>query len=76
MNENEIGIWTVEYTLPVKEGRRYAYNQTCTVASTSLSRALQVLLEKYPDATVHAAHKRGRGELLIDPAIGVLEIQS
>lgn len=66
---SEIGIWTVHYSLPKTAERRYNYNQECTVASATLQDALQILLNKYPDAIVHDANKRGRGELLVDPRV-------
>lgn len=70
---SDIGIWTIEYTLPKSETNRYAYNKQCTVASDTLGNALNVLLSKYPDAAIHAANKRGRGELLVDPRVGLTD---
>lgn len=70
---SDIGIWTVHFTLPKTEARRYVYNEECTVVSDTLPNALVVLLNKYPDAVVHDANKRGRGELLVDPRVGLVE---
>lgn len=71
----EIGIWTVHFSLPKTETNRYVYNKECTVASSTLQAALQVLLNKHPDAIIHDANKRGRGELLVDPAVQFVTIE-
>lgn len=73
MSGTEIGIWTVQYTLPVAPDRRYASQRECTVASDTLPNALAVLLTKYPEATIHTANKRGRGELLVDARVGLVD---
>lgn len=70
---SDIGIWTIEYTLPKSSTNPYAYNKQCTVASDTLGNALSVLLAKYPDATIHAANKRSRGELLVDPRVSLVD---
>lgn len=68
---NKVCVWSVEFSSQSEQ--RYRYNGHVTVISTSAQRALEQVMAAHPDAVIHALHKRSRGELIVDPAVGVLE---
>lgn len=68
---NTVCVWSVEFSSQAES--RYRYNGHVTVISTSAQAALYQVMVRHPDAVIHALHKRSRGELIVDPNVGVLE---
>lgn len=64
MNE-DYAAWSVEFTLPVTEERRYARNYTLTVLCRTLQQAVDRTMKAHPDATLHVVRRASsRGEVL------------
>jgi hypothetical protein len=62
-------VWTVEFS--AQSEQRYRYNGYVTVLSITVVDACNLVLERWPDAAIHAVHRRSRGEVLVDPRIEI-----
>lgn len=70
MSESKICVWTVEFSSQSEQ--KYRYNGTVTVVAMTAQRAIALVVEAHPDATIHGLHKRSRGELIVDNEIEAL----
>lgn len=69
--KEQVCVWSVEFSSD--EGKSYRYNKYVTVITTTAQRAIVLVIEKHPTASIHALHKRSRGDLLVDSQIHIKE---
>lgn len=66
-DDQKVVVWSVEFSSQSES--KYRWNGYVTVVSDTIQRAIALLFSKYPDAVIHAIHKRSRGELIVGPGL-------
>lgn len=66
---SDISVWSVEFS--TDEGKNYRYNKHVTVIATTAQRSMEIVMGRHPTATIHALHKRSRGDMYVDPDISI-----
>ncbi len=64
----DIQVWTVEFSTQLPN-QSYRKNHYYTVVSDSAQRVLEMIGERFPNAVIHALHKRSSGTLIVDPKV-------